>query len=250
MLQELGRIEALWRYPVKSMAGHALAEARLGWHGLDGDRRYAFRRRAERGGFPWLIASKLPELVRYQPIDGGDALPTRVRTPDGRELELAGDPLRDELARRYGAELELMRIDHGAFDEATVSVIAVDTVRGIAEAAGRDLDLRRFRPNVVVRTMRGVVFEEDAWVGRQLVFGDGPDAAAISVTQKDPRCVMINFDPESAEADAAVMKAAVQLNQNDAGVYATVIRTGRLAVGQPIYLVDPWRRTRVSAGAR
>jgi uncharacterized protein len=237
MTRELGRIEALWRYPVKSMAGHSLDEAPLGWHGLDGDRRHAFRRRADRGGFPWLTASKLPDLVRYRPIVQ-DGLPTRVLTPDRRELALEGDELRDELARQHGGELELLRMNHGVFDEATVSVIAVDTVRGIAEAAGRELDLRRFRPNVVVRTARGLAFEEDAWVGKQLVFGDGPDAAAISVTQKDPRCVMINLDPESAHADATVMKAVVRLNQNDAGVYATVIRTGRLAVGQPIFLVD------------
>jgi uncharacterized protein YcbX len=239
MTQELGRIEALWRYPVKSMAGCALTEVRLGWHGLEGDRRHAFRRLAERGGFPWLTASKVPEMIRYQPIDAGDALPTHVRSPDGRELELAGDVLRDELAGRHGAALELMRMDQGVFDDARVSLIAVDTGRGLAEAAGRELDLRRFRANIVVRTARGLAFEEDGWLGKHIVFGEGADAAAISVTQKDPRCVMLNLDPDTAEADASVMKAAVRLNQNDAGVYASVLRTGRLAVGQPIYLVDP-----------
>jgi uncharacterized protein len=241
MIQEVGRIEALWRYPVKSMAGHSLEEASLGWHGLHGDRRHAIRRRAERGGFPWLTAGKLPDLVRYVPIRddaSADALPTHVRTPDGRELELAGDELRDELTRRHGAEVELMRIDHGVFDEAPVSLIAVDTVRAVAEAAGRATDIRRFRPNVVVRTARGVAFEEDGWVGKQLVFGDGPAAAAVAVTQKDPRCVMVNLDPDSAESDPALLKAAVRLNANDAGVYATVIRTGPLVVGQAIYLVD------------
>jgi hypothetical protein len=41
---EIGQIEAIFRYPVKSMRGELLDAATLGWHGLDGDRRLAFRR--------------------------------------------------------------------------------------------------------------------------------------------------------------------------------------------------------------
>ena len=39
MLIEIGQVEALFRYPVKSMGGEPLEEANLGWHGLEGDRR-------------------------------------------------------------------------------------------------------------------------------------------------------------------------------------------------------------------
>jgi uncharacterized protein YcbX len=56
-------VEALFRYPVKSMAGERLETANLGWYGLDGDRRLAFRRIDNRSGMPWLTASKLPDLV-------------------------------------------------------------------------------------------------------------------------------------------------------------------------------------------
>ncbi|HWW94286.1 MAG TPA: MOSC N-terminal beta barrel domain-containing protein, partial [Vicinamibacteria bacterium] len=63
MLIKIGEVEALFRYPVKSMSGEPLEVADLGWHGLDGDRRLAFRRADDRGGFPWLTASKLPELI-------------------------------------------------------------------------------------------------------------------------------------------------------------------------------------------
>jgi uncharacterized protein YcbX len=78
---EIGQIEAIFRYPVKSMRGEPLDAATLGWHGLDGDRRLAFRRLDERGGSPWLSASKLPELILFTPVrreDGNDeALPRR-----------------------------------------------------------------------------------------------------------------------------------------------------------------------------
>ena len=60
---QIGEVEALYRYPVKSMIGERLDMADLGWHGLDGDRRLAFRRADDRCGFPWLAASKLPRLI-------------------------------------------------------------------------------------------------------------------------------------------------------------------------------------------
>jgi hypothetical protein len=60
MVIEIGQVEAIFRYPVKSMAGEQLEAANLGWHGLDGDRRLALRRMENRSGMPWLTASKLP----------------------------------------------------------------------------------------------------------------------------------------------------------------------------------------------
>ena len=78
---ELGRISAIFRYPVKSMAGELLDVARLSWHGIEGDRRLAFRRLTDKSGFPWLIASKLPQLLLYKPfgLDSNttELLPTR-----------------------------------------------------------------------------------------------------------------------------------------------------------------------------
>src|SRR3954454_11766292 len=108
---ELGQIEAIFRYPVKSMRGEALDVATLGWHGLEGDRRFALRRLEERGGMPWLTAGKLPDLVRFTPLRqegaAGDALPTHVRTPEGEVLPVFGDALAAEIGRRYGAPVQM-----------------------------------------------------------------------------------------------------------------------------------------------
>ncbi len=244
---ELGRISAIFRYPVKSMAGESLDVARLGWQGIEGDRRLAFRRLADNSEFPWLIASKLPQLLLYKPfrLDGHTAelLPTHVRTPDGKEYELRSDELRKEISGRFGSDLELMNLKSGMFDEATVSVISLATVRSVALESGRGVDacdLRRFRPNVVIETNGAEPFEEDGWVGRTLMFGDGISeavpAAAIGVTMRDERCVMVNFDPDTAERDSEVMKTVVRLNENYAGVYGTVVKAGELRVGQVVTL--------------
>jgi hypothetical protein len=47
---------------------------------------------------------------------------------------------------------------------------------------------------------------------------------------------MVNLDPDSARPAPEVLKAVVRANRNNAGIYGTVTRTGRLAVGQSIFL--------------
>ena len=239
MTIEIGHVEAIFRYPVKSMGGERLDVAKLGWHGLDGDRRLAFRRIDDRSGFPWLNASKLPDLLLFAPHRREDNaqgdLPTHIRTPDGEEMPVFGQDLATEVGRRYGAPVQMMQLRHGIFDEASVSVIASDTVREIGRLAGRSLDVRRFRPNVVVRLLRSVPFQEDEWLGGVLSFGEG-EAPAVTVTIRDVRCSMVNLDPDSATPAPEVLKAVVRANQNNAGIYGTVTRIGRLAVGQTMFL--------------
>jgi uncharacterized protein len=240
MLTEIGYVEAIFRYPVKSMGGERLEAANLGWHGLEGDRRLAFRRLDDRGGFPWLSASKLPDLLLFAPQRRPDAaqgdLPTHVRTPDGEEMPIFGEDLATEVGRRYGSPVQMMHLKNGIFDDANISVIASDTVHEIGRLSGRSLDVRRFRPNVVVRLLRSLPFQEDEWVGSVLSFGEGDDAPAITATMRDLRCSMVNLDPDSASPAPEVMKAIVRANQNNAGVYGAVTRVGRVAVGQPILL--------------
>ena len=233
-------MEAIFRYPVKSMAGERLDAANLGWHGLEDDRRLAFRRMDNGSGMPWLTATKLPELVLFTPLrfeegaQGG--LPTHIRTPDGKEMPVFGEDLTADIERRYGSPVQMMRLRHGIFDEATISVIASGTLREIGRVAGRSLDVRRFRPNVVVRSLRSVPFQEDEWLGGVLFFGEGNDVPAIAVTMRDERCSVVNLDPDSASSAPEVMKAVVRANQNNAGIYGAVTRIGRLAVGQTVFL--------------
>lgn len=240
MLIKIGHVDAIFRYPVKSMAGERLEAANLGWHGLEGDRRLALRRMDNRSGMPWLTASKLPDLLLFTPQRNGDGaqedLPAHIRTPDGEDMPVFGEELANEIGHRYGSPVQMMQLNHGIFDEATLSVIALDTVHEIGRLTGRSLDVRQFRPNIAVRSLQSVPFQEDEWVGGVLSFGEGEDAPAIMVTMRDLRCGMVNLDPDTATPDPEVMKAIVRVNQNNAGIYGTVTRTGRLAVGQSLFL--------------
>jgi uncharacterized protein YcbX len=106
----------------------------------------------------------------------------------------------------------------------------------ICRLAGHSPDGRRCRPNVVVRLLHPVPFQEDDWLGGVLSFGEEDTAPAIAATLRDERCSMVNLDPDSARPAPEVMKAVVRANQNNAGIYGTVMRIGRLAVGQAIFL--------------
>jgi uncharacterized protein len=223
------------------MAGIATESAFLGWHGLDGDRRFAFRRLEDDSGFPWLTASRLPELLIYHTIgldeSTSERLPTHVRTPAGVHVELHSKELASEIAERYGSPVELMKLKHGIFDDGSVSVINRTTIAEICREAGVVLDTRRFRANIVLETHTSEPFEEDGWVGGRLLFGESEPRPAVSVTVRDVRCMMINLNPDTATQDAQVLKTAVRLNKNNAGVYGTVVQTGEIRVGQPVSLI-------------
>jgi len=236
----IGRVSGLVRYPVKSMAGIPVASTHVGFHGLAGDRRFAFRRIGDGSGFPFLTAGRFPALLTYQPIEdsdtNGEPLPARVRTPSGAEIDLHGEELRREITGRSGHEVELMMLRHGIFDDGDVSVIGVSTIAAIGREAGMALDPRRMRANILLDTDGAEAFGEDEWVGGTLVFGDGGDSPVIAITARDERCAMINLDPDTGQQDARVMKAAVRMNGNYAGVYGTAVRAGVIHVGQIVRL--------------
>ena len=245
-MNELGRVCEIVRYPVKSMAGIVTESAFLGWHGLAGDRRFAFRRLGDNSGFPWLSASRVAELLLYHPFgldeSTGEPLPTHVRTPSGSQLDLRSPELEREIAERLGSNVELMKLRNGVFDDAPVSVISLATIAGIGVETGVELDRRRFRANILLETRDSETFLEDRWVGGTLVFGNSEPRPAVAVTARDLRCVIVNLDPDTSAKDARVMKTVVRLNENTAGVYGTVVQTGTIRVGDPVSLLMDARR--------
>ena len=240
----IGQIHELVRYPVKSMAGIKMDSVALGWYGFLGDRRFAFRRVDNTSGFPWLSASRLPTLITYHPCDfeesSTELLPTRVKTPDGAQLDIHSEALRREIGDRLGSNIKLMHLQQGIFDDAVISIITSGTIAHVCREAGVADDSRRFRPNIVLKCSDFNQFAEDDWLGGVLIFGESKMAPAVHVTKPDLRCMMINLDPDTAEQNSKVLKAAVRLNDNNAGVYATVVRPGTVRAGDPVMIERSW----------
>ena len=171
-VEEVGRVNALWRYPVKSMAAEALRSVDVGWHGLAGDRRWAFIRPGmERSGFPWLTIREAPQLWRYAPYftepEDAEASKTVVRTPDGSELEVA-DPA---LAAHFGDGVRVMKQYSGVFDTMPLSLLTVQSVEELSASVGSPLTSSRFRPNILIDAPSGGSFPEDSWTGSVLRIG-------------------------------------------------------------------------------
>jgi uncharacterized protein YcbX len=230
-MTELGRVAALWRYPVKSMEGEELDSVEVSWHGLAGDRRWAFVQDGlERSGFPWLTIRERSDMWQYRPSFADPSQPdksrTLVRTPDGRELDVTEPALAAELAS--GARV--IKQNRGVFDTSPLSLTTSQSVRAIGEYVGAELDPRRFRPNLLIDTAGAEPFAEDDWVGSVLEIG----SARIRVDLRDERCVTVNVDPATSERNAKVLKAIARERQACLGVYASTVAPGTIAVGDRV----------------
>jgi MOSC domain-containing protein len=228
----VGRVAALWRYPVKSMAGENLERTEVSWHGVAGDRRWAFIRDGQvRSGFPWLTMRELPELAHYRPrfADPGrpDASVTLVRRPSGGELEVA-DPA---LAAELGPGVRVIKQNRGVFDTMPLSLLTTRTVASLGRLADADLVPERFRPNLLVDALDGD-FPEDGWVGQILRIG----GLRMRVDQRDQRCVMVTIDPVTLERDPAILRAIARERDARLGVYGSTVQPGPVAVGDPVEL--------------
>lgn len=224
----VGRVVGLWRYPVKSMAAEALTEVDVGWHGLAGDRRWAFVRNGmTQSGFPWLTIRERAEMRHYRPSFADptrpDKSPTWVRTPAGIDLEIADPALATEL---YPHGVQLIRQERGIFDTFPLSLITTQTIARLGERVGVGLDVQRFRPNLLVQAVDDRPFPEDDWVGCVLRIG----GMRLRVDKRDGRCVVITIDPHTGERNPAILRTVASDRQGCLGVYGSTVEPGRIAL--------------------
>jgi uncharacterized protein YcbX len=121
------------------------------------------------------------------------------------------------------------------FDCAVVHVLTTATLDQLRELypQGR-FEVRRFRPNVVVETADGVQgFVETAWIGHTIAVGD---EVRLGITGPCPRCVMTTLPQADLPRDVGILRTAARHNQANVGVYASVVRGGRVRRGDAIRL--------------
>ena len=235
--RHVGRVVGLWRYPVKSMAGEELMEVEVSWHGLAGDRRWAFIRDGMvRSGFPWLTLRERGDMSRYLPSLVEPARPDKsaviVGTPSGITCDVA-DPA---LAAELGDGVRLIKQDRGVFDTMPLSLVTTQTIGQLGAMVGARLEVQRFRPNILVEAAGEPgeePFAEDGWVGRVLRIG----GMRMRVDKRDGRCVVVTIDPVTTERSPEVLRAIAQERQGCLGVYGSTVEPGRVAVGDAV-LVD------------
>jgi uncharacterized protein len=235
--RDLGTVRAVGLYPVKSMRGQFVDAAKLGFAGLAHDREYAFLREHDTTGLPWLSARQCPRLLRYEArVEnlGERHASVVISTPQGETLDIRDPRLLAEIADVAGEPLRLVRLWRRAYDSAgaDVSIITTQSIQAISDMAELRLEDARFRANVFVKADADAPFREDKWVGSSIAIGGGGDPARLRLTRKEPRCRVVSLDPHTGEEDARVHKVIVGTRKNNLGAYATVERTGTVAVGE------------------
>ncbi len=260
----IGKVESLWRYPVKSMRGEELEELFAGYPGVYGDRLFAFESSAGPKGFPFFTGRDQRQMIRYRarfrnpekaarpvnlseaeklspnlnPISAGvSELMVDVETPDGKTLPVNDPILIDQLRLNTDGnhELTLLRSEKAITDCRPLSIFAVQTAAKLSEETGVAVDKRRFRANVYVDLTSAQGFAEDRFVGRSLRIGL---KVTVAVLQRDARCMMITLDPDTAEKTPAILKAVAQAHEGMAGVYGAVLVEGMIRKGDPVELLD------------
>jgi uncharacterized protein YcbX len=258
----VGKVESLWRYPVKSMRGEELDGAFTGYPGIYGDRVFAFKSSASPTGFPYFTAREQRRLLQYRPrfrypdkaarpVNLTDAekmgagplsadiseLMVDIETPDGKTLAIDDPALIEMLLSEIDAkhQVTLMRSHRAMTDCRPVSIFSLQSARQLSDETGTPIDKRRFRANVYLDLASNNGFGENELVGRLLRIGP---KVVVKVLERDPRCVMITLDPETSERTPGVLKKVAQAHEGMAGVYGAVIVEGMLGKGDSVEVLD------------
>jgi len=258
----IGKVESLWRYPVKSMRGEELDELFAGYAGVYGDRVFAFTSSLSPKGFPFFTGRDQRQMIRYRarfrnpekaarPINLAEAessganpisanaseLMIEVETPDGKTIAIDDPALIDNLRANIDGkhELKLLRSDKAITDCRPLSIFALQSAKKLGEETGTNVDKRRFRANVYVDLTNAAGFAEDQFVGKTLRIGS---KVVVSVLERDPRCMMITLDPDTAEKTPAILKQVAQAHEGMAGVYGAVLMEGMIRKGDSVELID------------
>lgn len=263
----LGQVASLWRYPVKSMRGENLNTAFIGYSGVYGDRLYAFKSSKSPDFFPYLTGRDTQDMLCYtprfrsadaaqQPVSWAVAEATSVgitplypepenmmldvETPNGESFAINDPGLCRQLQASAGEDHQVS-LTHSAramTDCRPLSLISEQTVTQLSEESGIAIDPRRFRANLYLSLKspdsKQTGFAEDSLVGQTLKIGP---KVIISIVEKDPRCEMVMFDPDTGESNPAILRNITQAHQRNAGVYAAVLVEGMVTSGDSITLI-------------
>jgi len=258
----VGKVESLWRYPVKSMRGEELDEIFAGYPGIYGDRVFAFTSSLSSKGFPFFTGRDQRQMIRYRPrfrnpdkatrpVDLAEAeklganplsadpaeLMIDVETPDGKTFAIDDPALIDNLRANVDEshQLRLRRSEKAMTDCRPLSIFAVQSAKKLGEETGTNVDKRRFRANVYLDLTNADGFAENEFVGRSLRIGP---KVVVSVLERDPRCMMITLDPDTAEKTPTILKQVAQAHEGMAGVYGAVLMEGMIRKGDSVELID------------
>ena len=240
----IGHMKEIVRHPVKSFYGESVQKTRVMEYGLYGDRSHAFLDETRPGTF--LTITQFPEMARYKARFAGEELlekypPVEVRTPEGKIFDWGNEELTNEIERKSNRQISLItyppaQVPLGAIEEEHIQLVTDASLDKLKEIwAKPKIDYRRFRPNLLISLKEKKPFIEEQWFGKRVRIGNQVE---IELKRHCERCMIITVDPESAERDTTLLKTVAKERNNHFGVYASVIKTGEINVGDEVFLLE------------
>jgi len=263
-MSAIGRIDAIWRYPVKGMQGEEINSVFTGFGGVMGDRVYGIINGEGEKGFPWFTARDDEPFLLYRPKfkNGGPTVPenladfeaiepgihplfptaeqfaVQVETPDGEVFDIDSEEFRAHLNARFEVPLSVhLSSGKSQVDCRPLSLFSTNTSQQLSTELGINIDFRRFRPNLVVTwydESNAEGFYENSLVGKQLQIGD---KAVFMPLERDPRCKMVTLDPDTAEGTPKILRHISTKHEGFAGIYGAVLKEGTIKCGDEITVV-------------
>jgi uncharacterized protein YcbX len=253
----VGKVQSLWRYPVKSMRGHELPEAFIGTAGIYGDRLFAIKTSLKPAETPYLTGGELRDMVLYTPryydhdttikpdnyneadetpvADDTERLSIYVENPSGDMVDLDDPSILHELSQSIGGDLSVEISKRALADNQPICLLSLQMIKQLNEEAGENIDTRRFRANIYMNLEGNKGFSEDKFVGKKLRIGP---KAIISISDRAETCKMMSLDPDTSEKDGKVLRGITKTHEGKAGIYATVLVEGMAKTGDDIVLLD------------
>jgi uncharacterized protein YcbX len=210
-------LAALWRYPVKTLAGEPLQEAELTPDGIPGDRTVHVR-----GPEGVRTSRKHHRLIGLRGTLGPFADPLVDGHPWESDEALA-------LVRQVaGADAWLAEYDGPERFDVMPLLVATD---GAVASFGRDV--RRLRPNLLIGGVEGMA--ETSWEGCELHIGE----AIVRLDSLRGRCPMTTVDPDTLEVDPEVLRDIGRRFRGRLALNAEVLKPGKVRIGDPVELICP-----------
>jgi uncharacterized protein YcbX len=242
----IGTVAEIWRYPVQSMRGEALAAADIGERGVVGDRRYGVVDpeagmvvSSAQGRRKWRDIVTLAARYLDAPSNGSTAASVEILLPDGASLRNDEHDIDLPLTAALGAAVHLAdKASEGKCSDYKHEALHLLTTASLRQFAQHHPDgcfaPARFRPNIVIDTGEETGFLEQGWIERRFAIGDGVE---ITITEHCKRCVMTTLPQGDLPLDPVILHTASAHNNTRAGVYASVVRPGAIKVGDPVRLL-------------
>lgn len=117
-----------------------------------------------------------------------------------------------------------IEIDH-------VLLITENSLQELEEIWGETIDERRFRGNIVFTIADDVPFTEEMLIGQKLKIGNN---VVLQVNEYCKRCMIITVNPKTGEKQPSLLKKIAKERNNHFGIYASVVKTGKINVGDSI----------------